>query len=245
MNHHNPNSNNNNFVLEEMTAKDTWRVFRIMAELVEGFDMLSKVGPAVSIFGTARCKEGDKEYTLAREIAAKLAARGFAVITGGGPGVMEAGNRGAYESNGLSVGLNIILPRETDANNYQNISQDFRYFFIRKLIFIKYAVAFVILPGGFGTLDELFEAVTLIQTKKIKRFPLFLVDSTFWQPMIEWIKVSLVQRGFIEESELSLLQVVDDPEELVNKIAWCEKEKCYNLANGIMEFSEENSKENL
>ncbi len=189
----NNNNSDNQFVLEEMTVKDTWRIFRIMAELVEGFDMLSKVGPAVSIFGTARCKEGDKEYILAKEIAAKLAQHGFAVITGGGPGVMEAGNRGAFEANGLSVGLNIILPRESQANKYQNISQDFRYFFIRKLIFIKYAVAFVILPGGFGTLDELFEAVTLIQTKKIKRFPLFLVDSSFWQPMLTWVKETLVK----------------------------------------------------
>ena len=153
---------------------------------------------------------------------------------------MEAGNRGAFEANGLSVGLNIILPRESQANKYQNISQDFRYFFIRKLIFIKYAVAFVILPGGFGTLDELFEAVTLIQTKKIKRFPLFLVDSSFWQPMLTWVKETLVKRGFVEESELDLLQVVDNPDELVSKISWCEKEKCYNFQNGIMEFKSQN-----
>lgn len=222
------------FVLEEMTVKDTWRIFRMIAELVEGFDDLSKIGPAVSIFGTARCKEGDKEYQMARDIANKLASAGFAVITGGGPGVMEGGNRGAIEAGGTSVGLNIQLPFEQSGNPYQNVSVDFRYFFVRKLMFVKYAQAFVILPGGFGSLDELFESVTLIQTNKIKRFPMFLVDSEFWNPMMSWLRTHVVTRGFISEEELDLLQIVDDPDELVEKISWCEKEKCYLKPEGLL-----------
>src|ERR1700679_1582922 len=161
------------YVIDEMSVKDTWRVFRMMAELVEGFDELSKIGPAVSIFGTARATPNDPVYILAETIARKLAEKGFAVITGGGPGVMEAGNKGALAAGGTSVGLNIILPNEQGPNPFQTKSVDFRYFFLRKLMFVKYAVAFVILPGGFGSLDELFEATTLIQTKKIQRFPLF------------------------------------------------------------------------
>ena len=163
--------NETSYVLDEMNVKDTWRVFRMMAEMVEGFDELSKIGPAVSIFGTARAKPSDPVYVLAENIARKLSQKGFAVITGGGPGVMEAGNKGALAAGGTSVGLNIILPRETGGNKYQTKSLDFRYFFLRKLMFVKYAIAFVILPGGFGSLDELFETVTLIQTKKIKKFP--------------------------------------------------------------------------
>lgn len=222
------------FVLDEMTVKDTWRIFRMIAELVEGFDDMSRVGPAVSIFGTARCKPDDPEYELARVIAQKLSERGFAVITGGGPGVMEAGNKGAFESGGTSVGLNIQLPHEQAPNPYQNVSVDFRYFFIRKLMFVKYAVAFVILPGGFGSLDELFEAVTLIQTNRIQRFPMFLVGSKFWNPMIDWLRNSVQERGFITAEELDLLTVIDDPDELVEQIAWCEKEKCYLTPQGLL-----------
>lgn len=222
-----------NYVLDEMSVKDTWRIFRMMAELVEGFDELSKIGPAVSIFGTARCKPTDKVYVLAETIGKKLSERGFAVITGGGPGVMEAGNKGALSAGGTSVGLNIILPRETGANPYQTKSIDFRYFFVRKLMFVKYAVAFVILPGGFGSLDEFFETLTLIQTKKIKRFPMFLVDSKFWTPMLDWLKTEVVQRGYIDESELDLFTVIDDPDELVDHIAWCENEKCYLSPEGL------------
>lgn len=235
----------NKYVLDEMTVKDTWRIFRMVAELVEGFDDLSKIGPAVSIFGTARCKEGDKEYKLAQTISAKLAERGFSVITGGGPGVMEGGNRGAIEAGGTSVGLNILLPNEQGPNPYQNVSVDFRYFFVRKLMFVKYAQAFVILPGGFGSLDELFEAVTLIQTNKIKRFPLFMVDSEFWNPLVDWLKSHVVKRGFIGEDELHLLQVIDDPDELVDKISWCEEEKCYLTPEGVLSHpGSENSDNN-
>ena len=224
----------NRYLYDEMTARDTWRIFRIMSELVEGFDELSKLGPAVSIFGTARCSPSDPEYALAETIGRKLVERGFAVITGGGPGVMEAGNKGAISAGGQSIGLNIHLPTEQAPNPYQTVSVDFRYFFLRKLMFVKYAVAFVILPGGFGSLDELFEAVTLIQTKRIKRFPLYLVGSSFWNPMLAWLRESVAKRGFISQDEFDLLSVIDDPDELVDQIAWCEKEKCYDSDRGVL-----------
>jgi uncharacterized protein (TIGR00730 family) len=225
--------NETQFVIDEITAKDTWRIFRIMAELVEGFDTMGRVGPAVSIFGSKRCKPGEAEYELAEAIAFKLAERGFAVITGGGPGVMEAGNKGAKAAGGTSVGLNIRLPEEQGPNPYQTVSVDFRYFFIRKLMFVKYAIAFVILPGGFGSLDELFEALTLMQTRRIKQFPLFLVGSQFWNPLVDWMKTTVVQRGLLSQEELDLLTVIDDPDELVDQIVWCEKEKCYNIPGGL------------
>lgn len=224
------------FVIEEMTARDTWRIFRIMAELVEGFDQLSKIGPAVSMFGSARSKPGDPEYILAEKIAQKLAERGFAVITGGGRGVMEAGNKGAQAAGGTSVGLNIRLPRELAPNAYQTVSLDFRYFFIRKLMFVKYARAFVILPGGFGSLDELFEALTLMQTRKIKRFPLFLVDSKFWTPVVDWLKTAVVDRGFLHESELDLIQLIDDPDDIADQVSWCDQEKCYESETGLLSY---------
>jgi len=231
------------YVIDEMSVKDTWRVFRMMAELVEGFDELSKIGPAVSMFGTARATPSDPVYVLAETIAKKLAEKGFAVITGGGPGVMEAGNKGALAAGGTSVGLNIILPNEQGPNPFQTKSLDFRYFFLRKLMFVKYAVAFVILPGGFGSLDELFEATTLIQTKKIQRFPLFLVDSKFWTPMIDWLKAEVVPRGYLSLEELSLLTIIDDPDELVDQIAWCENEKCYLSPEGLMGRSRQKGEE--
>ena len=222
--------NETQYVIDEITAKDTWRIFRIMAELVEGFDTMSKVGPAVSIFGSARSKAEDPDYKMAEEIAFKLAERGFTIITGGGPGMMEAGNKGAKRAGGTSVGLNIRLPFEQDGNPYQTVSLDFRYFFIRKLMFIKYAMSFIMMPGGFGTLDELTEALTLIQTLKIKRFPVYLVDSKFWGPLVDWMKNTLLQRGLISEKDLQLFMVVDDPDRLVEHISWCEKEKCYDFA---------------
>lgn len=224
------------FVIDEITAKDTWRIFRIMSELVEGFDSMSKVGPAVSIFGSKRCLPGDAEYQMAEALSFKLAQAGFAVITGGGPGIMEAGNKGAMEAGGRSVGLNIKLPEEKRPNPYQTVSLDFRYFFLRKLMFIKYAMAFIILPGGFGSLDELFEALTLMQTNKIKRFPLYLVGSDFWGGLVDWMRTTVVKRGLLFEDELSLLTVIDDPDELVRQISWCEKEKCYLSPEGIRAF---------
>lgn len=224
------------FVIDEITAKDTWRIFRIMSELVEGFDSLSRVGPAVSIFGSKRCQPGDPEYQLAEKIAHDLAKAGFAVITGGGPGIMEAGNKGAKDAGGISVGLNIKLPFEQGGNHYQTVGVDFRYFFLRKLMFIKYAMAFIILPGGFGTIDELFEALNLMQTSKIKKFPLYLVGSEFWGGLIDWLKDTVVKRGLLYEDELSLITVIDDPEELIRQICWCEKEKCYLTPEGIRSF---------
>lgn len=222
------------FVIDEMTTRDTWRIFRIISELVEGFEELSKIGPAVSIFGTKRCSPKDPEYLLTETIARKLAERGFTIITGGGPGVMEAGNKGAISAGGTSVGLNIQVPGEQSTNQYQTVSLDFRYFFVRKLMFVKYAIAFVIMPGGFGSLDELFEAVTLIQTKRIKRFPLFLVGSQFWNPMLDWLRKDVAGRGFLLQEELDLFTVVDDPDELVEQIAWCEQEKCYLSDQGLL-----------
>jgi uncharacterized protein (TIGR00730 family) len=224
------------YVLDDMSVKDTWRIFRMMAELVEGFDELSRIGPAVSMFGTARCKPSDPVYVMAEVIARKLAEKGFAVITGGGPGVMEAGNKGALAAGGTSVGLNITLPREQGPNKFQTKALDFRYFFVRKLMFVKYAKAFVILPGGFGSLDELFETLTLIQTRKIKRFPLFLVDTKFWTPMLEWLRNEVVERGYLSSDELDLIKIVDDPDELVSQIVWCENEKCYLTPEGLSRF---------
>lgn len=221
--------NESQYVIDEITAKDTWRIFRIMSELVEGFDTMSRIGPAVSMFGSKRVKAGDAEYQLAEAIAYKLAERGFAIITGGGPGVMEAGNKGAKAAGGTSVGLNIRLPEEQGPNHQQTISLDFRYFFLRKLMFVKYAMAFVILPGGYGSLDELFEALTLMQTNKIKSFPLFLVGSKFWGPLVDWMTNTVCERGLLTKQELELFRVVDDPDELVEQIVWCEQEKCYEM----------------
>lgn len=226
------------YVIDEITAKDTWRIFRIMSELVEGFDTLSKIGPSVSIFGSKRCKPGDAEYVMAETIARKLAERGFGVITGGGPGVMEAGNKGARAAGGTSIGLNIKVPGEQGPNQHQTIALDFRYFFVRKLMFIKYAMAFVILPGGYGSLDELFEALTLIQTEKIKRFPVYLVGSDFWNPLVDWLRNTVIKRGLLTEAELELFTVLDDPDELAEQIAWCEKEKCYDMPHGIRSLGE-------
>jgi uncharacterized protein (TIGR00730 family) len=224
------------FLIDDITATDTWRIFRIMAELVEGFDTLSRIGPAVSMFGSKRATADSPEYRLAETIAYKLAERGFAVITGGGAGVMEAGNKGAARAGGRSVGLNILLPGDQGdrgPNPYQNISLDFRYFFVRKLMFVKYAVAFIILPGGFGSLDEAFEALTLMQTKRIKRFPLYLVGSTFWGPLVDWLNGTVTERGLLTDKEMGLLTLIDDPDELVEQVAWCEREKCYDMPDGI------------
>lgn len=204
--------------IEKLFIEDSWRVFRIIAEFVEGFEELSQVEDCVTMFGSARSAEGDADYELAREIARRLVKQGYGIITGGGPGIMEAGNRGAAEAGGLSVGLNIDLPFEQQPNPYANIQMDFRYFFIRKVMFVKYAKAFVILPGGFGTLDELFESLTLIQTRRIGRFPVILVDKSYWQGLIEWIKNTLIRQHKISEEDLNLFNVVDTPEEVVKTV---------------------------
>jgi uncharacterized protein (TIGR00730 family) len=205
---------------QEIKAQDTWQIFKIMAEFVEGFEKMSRIGPCVSIFGSARTESGTKYYLLAEEIAYKLTTEGYGIITGGGPGIMEAANKGAQKANGKSVGLNIKLPFEQSPNPYidNDKSITFDYFFVRKLMFIKYAQGFVVLPGGFGTMDELFESLTLIQTRKIGRFPIILVGKDYWSGLIDWIKSVLVTEKYINAEDLKLFTVVDTAEEAVNVI---------------------------
>jgi uncharacterized protein (TIGR00730 family) len=200
---------------DEFTHTDTWRVFRIMGEFVEGFDDLATVTRGVSIFGSARTAPDSDQYKAAQETAALLSRAGFAVITGGGPGIMEAANRGAFEAGGLSIGCNIELPFEQSPNPYQTRSVSFKYFFVRKTMFVKYSTAFIIFPGGFGTLDELFESLTLIQTRKIKNFPVVLFGSDYWKGMLEWIKGPMLSEAKIKEADLNLLHLTDSPAEAV------------------------------
>jgi uncharacterized protein (TIGR00730 family) len=204
----------------EIKTNDSWAIFKIMAEFVEGFERLSKIGPCVSVFGSARTKESHEYYQLAENIAYKLTKNGYGVVTGGGPGIMEAGNRGAHRGKGTSVGLNIELPFEQHDNPYidSDKSLDFDYFFVRKVMFVKYSQGFVVMPGGFGTLDELFEAITLIQTKKIGKFPIVLVGSTFWQGLLDWIKNTLLAEGNISKGDLDLFSIVDTADEVVEVI---------------------------
>src|SRR5215469_15684419 len=197
---------------------DPWRVLRIQAEFVEGFGLLSELGPAVSVFGSARTAPGALDYERAERIGAGLAAAGYAVITGGGPGIMEAANKGAVSANGVSVGLGIELPLEQGLNDYVEIGLEFRYFFVRKTVFIKYSQAFVVLPGGFGTLDELFEALTLVQTGKITKFPIVLVDSDYWSGLISWIHGTLLAQGKVSAADPDLFRIADDPAEVVQII---------------------------
>jgi uncharacterized protein (TIGR00730 family) len=194
---------------------DPWRVMRIQAEFVEGFGLLAELGIAVSVFGSARSKPGTPEYELATDIAAGLARAGYAIITGGGPGIMEAANKGAAAANGVSVGLGIELPMEAGLNDYVNVGVEFRYFFVRKTVFIKYSQAFVVLPGGFGTMDELFEALTLVATGKITKFPIVLVGTEYWSGLLDWLKATMFAEGKIGAAELALLHVADDPDEIV------------------------------
>jgi uncharacterized protein (TIGR00730 family) len=194
---------------------DPWRALRILAEFVEGFDALAGLGPAITVFGSARVDADSPAYKTAREIGRRLANEGYAVITGGGPGVMEAANRGCQEAGGMSLGCNIELPHEQDINAYVDLGVEFRYFFARKTMFVKYADGFVILPGGFGTMDELFEALTLIQTGKIRHFPVVLVGSAFYGGLLAWIKAKLQAEGMISPGDLDLMQVTDDPAEVI------------------------------
>jgi uncharacterized protein (TIGR00730 family) len=197
---------------------DPWRALRILSEFVDGFDALAAIGPAVTIFGSARVAPGDPTYERAREIAHRIAEAGFAVITGGGPGVMEAANRGCREGGGLSVGCNIELPHEQEINDYVDLAIQFRYFFARKTMFVKYADGFIIMPGGFGTLDELFESLTLIQTGKIEHFPVILVGRDYWTGLLDWWRGTLLAAGAISGRDLDLLHVTDDPAEVVDII---------------------------
>ncbi len=205
----------------EIKTNDSWAIFKIMSEFVEGYEKLSRIGPCVSVYGSARTKPDDKYYLLAEDISYKLTQHGYGVITGGGPGIMEAGNKGAHRGGGISVGLNIELPFEQHDNPYidKDKNLDFDYFFVRKVMFVKYAQGFVAMPGGFGTLDELFEAMTLIQTKKIGRFPIILVGSEFWSGLLDWIKDTLLAKyQNISEKDLDLFSVVDTSDEVIDVI---------------------------
>jgi uncharacterized protein (TIGR00730 family) len=200
---------------------ESWRVFRIMGEFVEGIDTLAGLGPAISIFGSARIKPGDPEYVAAERTAALLVEAGFGVITGGGPGIMEAANKGALEAGGVSVGLNIELPFEQGINPFVRVPINFRYFFVRKTMFVKYAEGFVIFPGGFGTMDELFEAATLVQTGKVRNFPLVLFGSEYWRGLRDWMRDSMAARANIGKRDLDLFSVTDSPEEAVQIVVEC------------------------
>jgi uncharacterized protein (TIGR00730 family) len=197
---------------------DPWRVLRIQAEFVEGFGLLAELGPAVSIFGSARTQRGSCEYQTAEQIATGLVRAGYAVITGGGPGIMEAANKGAVEGGGVSVGLGIELPLEMGLNDYVEVGLEFRYFFVRKTCFIKYSQAFVVLPGGFGTMDELFEALTLVATGKITKFPIVLVGRSYWSGLLAWLQDTMLAHANIGHAELALLSIVDEPDEVVEII---------------------------
>jgi uncharacterized protein (TIGR00730 family) len=210
----------------DFTASDPWRVFRIMGEFVEGFDILARVGPAVTVFGSARVGEDHPQYAQARETARLLGEAGFDVITGGGPGIMEAANRGARDAGARSIGCNIELPFEQGSNPYVDVAINFRYFFVRKTMFVKYAEAFVIFPGGFGTLDELFEALTLIQTGKVRDFPVVLVGTEYWRGMFDWVRDSLLAEGKVSPEDMDLMVLTDDPHEAVRVIVDCYEKHC-------------------
>ncbi len=204
----------------EIKTNDSWAIFKIMSEFVEGFERLSKIGPCVSIFGSARTKSDHNYYKLAENIAYELTINGYGVVTGGGPGIMEAGNKGAHRGKGTSVGLNIELPFEQNDNPYidSDKSLDFDYFFVRKVMFVKYSQGFVVMPGGFGTMDELFEAMTLIQTKKIGKFPIILVGKNYWSGLFDWIKNTLLEEGTISPKDLELISLVDTEKEVIDVI---------------------------
>ena len=208
---------------QDFTQTDPWRIFKIMGEFVDGFDDLARIPPGVSIFGSARIEPDNEYYQAAVETGRLLAKAGYAVITGGGPGIMEAGNKGAQEAGGISIGCNIELPFEQAPNPYQSISITFNYFFVRKVMFVKYAVAFIIFPGGFGTMDELFEALTLIQTRKIRNFPVVLFGSQYWGGLAQWIKETMVGHATISPEDIDLLVVTDSPEEAVQTVIRSQK----------------------
>ncbi|MGB8239452.1 MAG: TIGR00730 family Rossman fold protein [Azonexus sp.] len=205
-------------LLQTTSARESWRIFGIMSEFVEATERLAAIKPAVTIFGSARVAPGSPYYDLAERTARLLSDSGFSVISGGGPGIMEAANKGAYFGKSPSVGLNIQLPHEQQTNPYQDISQTFRHFFARKYMFVRFASAYVVLPGGFGTLDELMEALTLIQTGKARKIPLILVSSAFWRGMIDWFKARLVEEKMVDPEDIDLIQLIDEPEQVVEAI---------------------------
>ena len=210
--HHDP------YPVNDLGLKESWRMFSIMSEFVRAFTIMSEIGPCVSVFGSARSQPGSSEYALAERTSKLLAQSGFGIISGGGGGIMEAANKGAAEGGGLSIGLNIELPNEQIPNPFANVQMNFHYFFIRKVIFVKYSQAYVVFPGGLGTLDELFEALTLIQTRRIRSFPAFLMDRAYWSGLIDWLKASPLARGNISPEDLDIFTLVDEPEEVVRLI---------------------------
>ena len=216
------------YEINDLVKEDSWRMFRIIGELVEGFDNLSDIGPAVSIYGSARIKPGDKLYSQTEEIARRLGEMGFSIITGGGPGVMEAANKGALQAGVTSVGLNIDLPEEQIPNAYTTRSMTFKHFFVRKVMLVKYAVAFIIIPGGLGTIDELTELLTLMQTHKIKPLPVVLFDGSYWEGFLNWLRSSVLAKGFVSEEDFSLLRVCDEPGEVIEAVErWHRKQEVF------------------
>lgn len=203
---------------QRQQTREAWKVFQIIAEFVDGFEQLSRIKPAISLYGSARLAEGHPDYIRAEAIALALSNAGFSVISGGGPGIMEAANKGAFNGKSSSIGLNITLPHEQTTNDYQDISLNFRHFFARKVMFVKYASAYVVLPGGFGTLDELAEILTLIQTGKTRKIPIILVNEAFWSGLLDWFKTSMLGAGTISEADLDLIQICETPDEVLNTI---------------------------
>jgi uncharacterized protein (TIGR00730 family) len=206
------------FLIDDLKLGESWRLFKIMGEFVEGVEGLHDVGPAVSIFGSARTLSDDPQYKKAETLSALFVKNGFGVITGGGGGIMEAANKGAAEAGGTSVGLNIRLPFEQKPNPFATLQMEFNYFFIRKVMFIKYAAAYVVMPGGFGTLDELFEVMTLVQTQRIRPFPIILVGTQYWRGLLDWIHKQLLAQGLISPKDMDIIQVMDDPEDIVSAV---------------------------
>jgi uncharacterized protein (TIGR00730 family) len=207
-----------NPINDSMLSRESWKIFQIMAEFVDGFERMARVKPSVSIFGSARTALEHPHYKLATDIARELSDAGFSVVSGGGPGIMEAANKGAFEGKSPSIGLNIQLPHEQAGNPYQDISLSFKHFFSRKVMFVKYASAYVVMPGGFGTLDELAEILTLVQTKKSRRIPIILVHRPFWEGLLNWFATTLVDEGTINKEDLNLIQIIDEPKQIVNAI---------------------------
>ncbi len=212
-----PEGNGRQYVIEAL-AEDSWRMFRILGEFAQGFEEMANVGKAVTIFGSARLKVDCQYYSQAVQLAGDLARQGYVIITGGGPGIMEAGNKGAIEAGGRSIGLNVDLPHEQAPNAYQTDELKFRYFFVRKVMLVKYSTAFVVFPGGFGTIDELFEALTLVQTKKVTPFPVFLVGVDYWRGLVQWLQTTLVRAGTVSDDDLHLFKVVDDVSQIAQAI---------------------------
>ena len=206
------------YQINELKKEEAWRLFRIIGDFVDGFDIMPQYIPAITIFGSARVKEGDKYYEAARELAYKFAKEGFSVVTGGGPGIMEAGNRGAHEAGGNSIGLNIALPLEQVPNKYAKVQLNFHYFFARKVMLVKYATGYILFPGGYGTLDELTEVLVLIQTKKLKPFPVILYGSEYWSGLENWIKENILKEHYISPEDFHIFKVMDDIDEIVNEI---------------------------